>query len=105
MFATVMVARVLSAPGNELRAYRLQPPDCRQSFRDFFQPLKVIESVSVGAVIMGAILAIGTMATPQVENVGILAEEEATKDTAAAVKKSVADAGPELFLHNNMYLT
>ena len=32
------------------------------------------------------------------EIVWILAEEEVTKDTAAAVKKTVADAGPELFL-------
>ena len=75
MFATVVAACVLSAPGNELRGYCLQPPDRKQSFGDFFQPVKFIRSTSVGAVIMGISLAIGTMATPQVEKmVGIMKE-------------------------------
>ena len=73
MFATVVAACVLSAPGNELRGYCLQPPDRKQSFVDFFQPAKFIRSTSVGAIIMGISLAIGTMATPQVEKiVGIM---------------------------------
>ena len=67
MFATVVAACVLSAPGNELRGYCLQPPDRKQSFADFFQPAKLIRSTSVGAIIMGISLAIGTMATPQAE--------------------------------------
>ena len=67
MFATVVAACVLSAPGNELRGYCLQPPDRKQSFADFFQPAKVIRSTLVGAIIMGISLAIGTMATPQAE--------------------------------------
>ena len=75
MFATVVAACVLSAPGNELRGYCLQPPDRKQSFGDFFQPAKFIRSTSVGAIIMGISLAIGTMATPQVEKmVGIMKE-------------------------------
>mmetsp|Transcript_7370 Transcript_7370/g.12799 ORF Transcript_7370/g.12799 Transcript_7370/m.12799 type:complete len:295 (+) Transcript_7370:58-942(+) len=75
MFATVVAACVLSAPGNELRGYCLQPPDRKQSFADFFQPIKFIRSTSVGAVIMGISLAIGTLATPQVEKfVAVLKE-------------------------------
>merc|ERR1719353_2718628 len=67
MFATVIAACVLSAPGNELRGYCLQPADKRQSFADFFQPSKFVRSTSVGALIMGVSLGVGTLATPQVE--------------------------------------
>eukprot|EP00933_Yihiella_yeosuensis_P061599 TRINITY_DN64426_c0_g1_i1.p1 TRINITY_DN64426_c0_g1~~TRINITY_DN64426_c0_g1_i1.p1 ORF type:complete len:282 (+),score=56.58 TRINITY_DN64426_c0_g1_i1:71-916(+) len=67
MFFTVIAACVLSAPGNELRGYCLQPPDKRQSFADFFQPAKFVRSTSVGALIMAISLGVGTLATPQVE--------------------------------------
>jgi len=67
MFATVIAACVLSAPGNELRGYCLQPADRRQSFADFFQPSKFVRSTSIGALIMGVSLGVGTLATPQVE--------------------------------------
>mmetsp|Transcript_57268 Transcript_57268/g.177764 ORF Transcript_57268/g.177764 Transcript_57268/m.177764 type:complete len:282 (+) Transcript_57268:91-936(+) len=67
MFATVIAACVLSAPGNELRGYCLQPPNKKQAFGDFFQPAKFIRSTSVGAMIMSVSLGIGTLATPQVE--------------------------------------
>jgi hypothetical protein len=69
MFATVIAACVLSAPGNELRGYCLQPADKRQSFGDFFQPSKFVRSTSVGALIMGISLGVGTLATPQVEKI------------------------------------
>mmetsp|Transcript_85908 Transcript_85908/g.199720 ORF Transcript_85908/g.199720 Transcript_85908/m.199720 type:complete len:285 (+) Transcript_85908:79-933(+) len=67
MFATVIAACVLSAPGNELRGYCLQPAHKRQAFGDFFQPSKFVRSTSVGALIMAVSLGIGTLATPQVE--------------------------------------
>jgi len=67
MFATVIAACVLSAPGNELRGYCLQPANKRQSMVDFFQPSKFVRSTSIGAVIMAISLGIGTLATPQVE--------------------------------------
>merc|ERR1719411_1644432 len=67
MFVTVIAACVLSAPGNELRGYCLQPPEKKQSFADFFQPAKFARSTSVGAVIMAISLGVGTLATPQVE--------------------------------------
>merc|ERR1719189_418058 len=67
MFATVIMSCVLSAPGNELRGYCLQPAERRQSFADFFQPAKFVRSTSVGAVIMAISLGVGTLATPQVE--------------------------------------
>merc|ERR1740121_489971 len=67
MFVTVIAACVLSAPGNELRGYCLQPPAKKQSFGEFFQPAKFVRSTSVGAVIMAISLGVGTLATPQVE--------------------------------------
>eukprot|EP00932_Pfiesteria_piscicida_P011850 SRR837773.23086.p1 GENE.SRR837773.23086~~SRR837773.23086.p1 ORF type:complete len:281 (-),score=131.44 SRR837773.23086:149-991(-) len=69
MFVTVLAACVLSAPGNELRGYCLQPKDKKQSFGDFFQPQKFVRSTSVGAIIMAIALGIGTLATPQVEKI------------------------------------
>merc|ERR1719433_1825885 len=67
MFVTVIAACGLSAPGNELRGYCLQPPNKRQSFGEFFQPSKFVRSTSVGALIMAVSLGVGTLATPQVE--------------------------------------
>jgi len=67
MFVTVIAACVISAPGNELRGYCLQPADRAQGFSDFFQPAKFVRSTSVGAVIMAISLGVGTLATPQVE--------------------------------------
>jgi hypothetical protein len=67
MFTTVIVSCVLSAPGNELRGYVLQPPNKRQSFGQFFQPEKFIRSTTIGGLIMATSLGVGTLATPQVE--------------------------------------
>lgn len=67
MFTTVIVSCVLSAPGNELRGYVLQPPHKRQSFGQFFQPSKFIRSTTIGGLIMATSLGVGTLATPQVE--------------------------------------
>lgn len=69
MFATVIAACVLSAPGNELRGYFLQAPEKRLAFQDFFQPSKFVRSTSVGALIMAVSLGVGTLATPQVEKI------------------------------------
>jgi len=67
MFATVMAACIISAPGNELRGYCLQDPSKALPFMDFFKPEKFIRSTSVGALIMSVSLGVGTLATPQVE--------------------------------------
>jgi len=73
MFATVIVASFLSAPGNELRGYTLQPADKALPFKEFFKPEKFVRSTTVGALIMAISLGVGTLATPQVEKlVGVL---------------------------------
>eukprot|EP00928_Gymnodinium_smaydae_P070446 TRINITY_DN5427_c0_g5_i1.p1 TRINITY_DN5427_c0_g5~~TRINITY_DN5427_c0_g5_i1.p1 ORF type:complete len:311 (-),score=85.77 TRINITY_DN5427_c0_g5_i1:112-969(-) len=67
MFVTVMVSCVLSAPGNELRGYCLQPPAKRLPFGEFFKPDKFVRSTTVGGLIMSVSLGVGTLATPQVQ--------------------------------------
>merc|ERR1719355_331735 len=67
MFITVIASCVISAPGNELRGFMLQPANRRQSFSEFFQPQKFVRSTSVGAMIMGIALGFGALATPKVE--------------------------------------
>jgi hypothetical protein len=67
MFITVIASCVISAPGNELRGFMLQPANKRQSFGEFFQPQKFVRSTSIGAMIMGIVLGFGAIATPKVE--------------------------------------
>jgi len=67
MFLTVIAASFMSAPGNELRGYCLQPPAKALPFKDFFKPEKFVRSTTVGAFIMAISLGVGTLATPQVE--------------------------------------
>merc|ERR1719335_2046996 len=67
MFITVIASCVISAPGNELRGFMLQPAGKRQSFGEFFQPQKFVRSTSIGAMIMGIALGFGAEITPKVE--------------------------------------
>lgn len=80
MFVTVIAACVLSAPGNELRGYCLQPPHKRQAFGDFFQPSKFVRSTSVGALIMAISLGVGTLATPYVQKLFSSVKEYLSKN-------------------------
>jgi hypothetical protein len=75
MFLTIIAAAVLSAPGNELRGYCLQPKDRAKPFAEFFQPEKFIRSTSVGALIMAFSLGVGTVVTPRAEKAwGVIRE-------------------------------
>jgi hypothetical protein len=66
-FVTIIAAAVLSAPGNELRGFCLQPKDKAKPFSEFFKPEKFVRSTSVGALIMAISLSIGSIVTPRVE--------------------------------------
>lgn len=66
-FVTIIAAAVLSAPGNELRGFCLQPPGKAKPFTEFFQPEKFVRSTSVGALIMAISLSIGSIVTPRAE--------------------------------------
>merc|ERR1712031_123462 len=67
MGITIIAAAVLSAPGNELRGYCLQPADRAKPFAEFFQPEKFVRSTSVGALIMATSLSVGAVVTPRAE--------------------------------------
>jgi hypothetical protein len=66
-FVTIIAAAVLSAPGNELRGFCLQPKGKEKPFAEFFQPSKFVRSTSVGAMIMAISLSIGSIVTPRAE--------------------------------------
>jgi len=63
MFVTVLASCVLSAPGNEVRGYFLQPPDKRKPVAEFFQPVRFARSTFVGALIMAISISSGTVIT------------------------------------------
>mmetsp|Transcript_20346 Transcript_20346/g.33555 ORF Transcript_20346/g.33555 Transcript_20346/m.33555 type:complete len:293 (-) Transcript_20346:711-1589(-) len=63
MFFTVMASCVISAPGNEVRGFYLQPPHRRLPVKDFFKPARFVRSTSIGALIMSTALGVGTLAT------------------------------------------
>ena len=66
MWATVITACVLSAPGNEYRGYTLQPPDRKKAFKDFFQPKNFLRSTITGSLIMSTALGTAAFLTPKV---------------------------------------
>merc|ERR1719171_2009208 len=80
MFATVLFSCVVSAPGNEVRGYVLQPKDKRKPFLEFFDPAKTIRSTAMGGIIMATSLGIGAYSTPFVEAFVSKLREAAKKD-------------------------
>jgi len=82
MFLTILAAAVLSAPGNELRGFCLQPPGRAKPFGEFFQPEKFVRSTSVGALIMAISLGIGTVMTPRAERLWAFLKEFLQKNPA-----------------------
>lgn len=69
MFLTVLFSCVVSAPGNELRGYMLQPKGREKPFFEFFDPLKTVRSTTIGGLIMATSLASGALATPYVQRI------------------------------------
>lgn len=67
MFMTVLFSCVVSAPGNELRGFVLQPKGREKPFMEFFDPIKTVRSTTIGGLIMSISLATGVMCTPFVE--------------------------------------
>jgi hypothetical protein len=67
MFLTVLFSCVVSAPGNELRGFVLQPKASAKPFLDFFAPVKTIRSTVMGGLIMSLSLATGVACTPFAE--------------------------------------
>lgn len=67
MFLTVLFSCVVSAPGNELRGYMLQPKGKEKPFLEFFEPAKTLRSTTIGGLIMSTSLAMGALSTPYVQ--------------------------------------
>merc|ERR1740138_627798 len=67
MFTMALFACVVSAPGNEVRGYMLQPKGKEKPFLEFFDPVKTVRSTTIGGLIMSTSLATGVLCTPFVE--------------------------------------
>ncbi|EER16985.1 hypothetical protein Pmar_PMAR017882 [Perkinsus marinus ATCC 50983] len=67
MFVTVVLACIISAPGNEWRGYSLQRPDRKKSPKEFFQLERFLRSTIVGACVMGTSLGVATVVGPPVQ--------------------------------------
>merc|ERR1719162_2207904 len=67
MFCTVLFSCVVSAPGNEIRGFVLQPKDREKPFFEFFDPVKTARSTTIGGLIMALSLGSGAFCTPYVE--------------------------------------
>mmetsp|Transcript_59060 Transcript_59060/g.127780 ORF Transcript_59060/g.127780 Transcript_59060/m.127780 type:complete len:282 (+) Transcript_59060:56-901(+) len=68
MFMTVLFSCVVSAPGNELRGFVLQPKGREKPFMEFFDPVKTVRSTIIGGLIMSLSLGAGAFMTPFVES-------------------------------------
>merc|ERR1719321_975109 len=84
MFMTVLFSCVVSAPGNELRGFVLQPKGKEKPFMEFFDPVKTVRSTTIGGLIMSASLATGAYCTPFVELIYQKIKEAAKTDPLGA---------------------
>merc|ERR1719174_125385 len=80
MFTMALFACVVSAPGNELRGYVLQPKGKEKPFLEFFDPVKTVRSTTIGGLIMSTSLAVGAYSTPFVEAAVAQLREASKKD-------------------------
>merc|ERR1719321_2195863 len=84
MFTMALFACVVSAPGNELRGYVLQPKGKEKPFLEFFDPVKTVRSTTIGGLIMSMSLATGAYCTPFVELIYQKIKEAAKTDPLGA---------------------
>merc|ERR1719265_2036226 len=85
MFMTVLFSCVVSAPGNELRGFVLQPKGKEKPFFEFFDPIKTVRSTTIGGLIMSTSLGVGAFATPFVEAFVVFLKQAAKKDPFGAI--------------------
>ncbi|CAK9024258.1 Protein DETOXIFICATION 46 [Durusdinium trenchii] len=69
-FVSIAVACLASAPGNELRAYRLQPKKSRRPMSEFFELQPFLRSAMLGALIPATAIASGHVLVSQAEVMG-----------------------------------
>lgn len=85
MFATVVVACVVSSPGNEWRGYVLQPEGKRKSPAEFFQLPRYVRSTFVGALVMGLSMGIATVVTGPAQSIIQIAKKKYQENPLVAV--------------------
>merc|ERR1711920_729184 len=85
MFLTVLFSCVVSAPGNEVRGFVLQPKGKEKPFFEFFDPVKTVRSTTIGGLIMATSLAVGAFSTPYVEALFGRIKEALRKDPLGAL--------------------
>merc|ERR1712232_404422 len=85
MFLTVIFSCVVSAPGNEVRGYVLQPKDRAKPFLEFFDPVKTVRSTTMGGLIMATSLAVAAFSTPFIEQFSTRMKEVIRKDPLGAL--------------------
>jgi len=85
MFAMALFACVVSAPGNEIRGFVLQPKGKEKPFSEFFDPVKTARSTTIGGLIMSMSLATGAYCTPFVEMIYQKIKESAKTDPLGAM--------------------
>jgi hypothetical protein len=85
MFTMALFACVVSAPGNELRGFILQPKGKEKPFLEFFDPVKTVRSTTIGGLIMSTSLATGAYCTPFVEAIYQKIKESAKTDPLGAM--------------------
>jgi hypothetical protein len=85
MFTMALFACVVSAPGNEIRGFVLQPKGKEKPFLEFFDPVKTVRSTTIGGLIMSSSLATGAYFTPYVEMIYAKLKEYAKSDPLGAM--------------------
>jgi hypothetical protein len=85
MFMMALFACVVSAPGNEIRGFVLQPKGKEKPFMEFFDPVKTVRSTTIGGLIMSMSLATGAYCTPFVEAIYHKIKESAKTDPLGAM--------------------
>ena len=67
MFITVVIACMISSPGNEWRGYVLQPEGKKKPMLEFFQAERYLRSTLIGSIVMGLSLGFATAVTPTLQ--------------------------------------
>merc|ERR1719389_1621351 len=93
MFLMALFACVVSAPGNELRGFVLQPKGREKPFMEFFDPVKTLRSTIIGGLIMSTSLATGVLCTPTAEAFFAKLRESAKTDPLGAMLLAFMVAG------------
>lgn len=72
LFPEILIATLLSSPGNELRGYMLQPKHSRMGWKAFFRPKSYAQSALVSGSILAISLSVGSLVTFWLKSILVL---------------------------------